>query len=303
MLLARHDFALRHATRVVLRDTVRVALASLPLLSCAPEASEHLDGQPSAVAVVDQAGRAIDARHPPERILSLVPSATEVLLALGEVDRLVGRTDFDTAAAIRALPSVGGGQEPNLEALVALDPDVVIRFAGTADPRTPLRLDALGIPHFAVRPERIEEVRSMIQDLGRLTHRESAADSLLAVIYRTIATVRESVAGRPRRHVAFLLDGTPAWAAGPDTFAGELIEIAGGRNVFDDLDRPWAPVSAEELVARRIDIVLTPEGSRPGGVPDGLAIRSVSALTQLPGPRLGQAAQEIARAIHPEVFE
>jgi iron complex transport system substrate-binding protein len=232
-------------------------------------------------------------------VLSLVPSATEALVALGASDRLVGRTDFDTAAVLTRLPSVGGGLDPTLEAIVSLDPDLVIHFAAETDVRTPARLDELGIRHLAVRPERIADVRSMLSDLGRITHRTSQADSILASIDAILARVRQAVQGRPPPAVAFLLDGTPPWAAGPGTFIDELIATAGGHNVFDDLSRPYAPVSPEELVARPVDVVLTPVGARPGGLPPGARVVEVPPSSQLPGPRLGQAALEIARVLHP----
>jgi len=261
------------------------------------------DGRPgdvtSTAGVTDAAGRLLPLDTSPLRIISLVPSATEVLLALDVGERLVGRTDYDTASALASLPSVGGGLGPSLEVIVSLRPDLVIRFAGEADRRTPSRLDELGIAHFAVRPDRLEDARAIIADLGRITRRTSAADSILAQIDGQLERVAASVADAPRVATAFLMDGTPPWAAGPGSFIDELITVAGGHNVFSDLDRRYAPVSAEELVARRLDVVLTPTGARPAGVPWVVRIVEVSALTQLPGPRLGDAAEEIARALHP----
>jgi iron complex transport system substrate-binding protein len=244
-------------------------------------------------------GRTLAFHAPPERVLSLVPSATEALVALGASGRLVGRTDFDTTVVLRQLPSVGGGLDPSLEAIVSLEPDLVIRFAAETDVRTPARLDELGISHLAVRPERMADVRTMLSDLGRISGRTAQADSILASIDATLERIREAVRGRPPRAVAFLLDGTPPWAAGPGTFIDELITTAGGRNVFADLTRPYAPVSPEELVARRMDVVLTPVGARPGGLPPGARVVEVPPSTQLPGPRLGEAALEIVRVLHP----
>lgn len=264
----------------------------------APPGADAPDGVPRG-AVVDAAGRVFPPGPAPRRILSLVPSATETLLALGLGDRLVGRTDFDTAAALSALPSVGGGLEPSLELVVALAPDLVVRFAGQTDPRTPARLDDLGIAHVAVRPELTDDALAVIRDLGVLTHRRAAADSLLEGIRAQLETVRQQVAGLPPVRAAFLLDGTPSWAAGPGSFIGELMTLAGGVNVFHDLERPYAPVSAEALLTRDLEVVLTPAPGRPAGVPDGVRVQRVSELTQLPGPRLGEAAAEIARALHP----
>ena len=270
--------------------------------ACSADPGVERSAEAASTTIVDRAGRTFSATTDPRSIISLVPSATQAIVALGEQDRLVGRTDFDTASAVSSLPSVGGGLEPSVEVLVSLNPDLVIRFFGQADQRTPAQLDQLGVPHFAVQPERIDDVLSMIDGLGRLLHQGARADSLTVEIEEALRFIRERVTGRTRPAVAFLLDGTPTWAAGSNTFVGELIQIAGGRNVFDDLERPWAPMSPEALVARDIDVVLTPAGSMPGGIPSDVLVLEVSNLTQLPGPRLAEAAEEIARALHPTAF-
>lgn len=285
-----------HAVRLLVSVVVAAACGNGDA-----EATPEEERPAAAISVTDAAGRTLRVDAPPRRVLSLVPSATETLLALGVGNRLVGRTDFDTTAALAGLPSVGGGLGPSLEAVVALEPELVIRFAAEADVRTPSRLDELGIPHFAVRPERIDDVRRMVEDLGRITGRDRQADSAIATIDDTLDRIRRAVEGRPRPAVAFLLDGTPPWAAGGGTFIHELITAAGGRNVFRDLSRPYAPVSPEELIARDMDLVLTPAGGRPGGLPAGMRLVEVPPAIQLPGPGLGEAALEIMTVLHPDV--
>lgn len=266
-----------------------------------PPPSEAADG--SAVEVVDAAGRTVRLAEPPRRIVSLVPSASETLMALGAGDRLVGRTDFDTARAMAHLPSVGGGLQPNLERLVELDPGLVIRFAGESDPGTADRLSELGIPHLAVRPDRIGDAFDLARKLGRITGREAAADSLVARLEAALEDVRRRVAGRPRVRTVYLLGGTPPWVAGPGTFIDQLIEMGGGENAFPELDALYRSVSPEELLDRRIEVALAAEDARVdedllGGAP----LRRVSGVVQRPGPRLGEAAREIARALHPDAF-
>lgn len=285
------------------RIVILLLAFTLPALGCRDRTGEGLrEAGTTTTSLTDAAGRDFSLDTSPARIISLVPSATEVLLALDVGDRLVGRTDFDTTSAVASLPSVGGGLGPSLEVIVSLRPDFVIRFAGEADQRTPSRLDEMGIAHFAVRPDRLEDARTIINDLGRITERVSAADSLVAEIDGRLDQVATRVAGAPLVATAFLMDGTPPWAAGPGSFIGELIALAGGQNVFGDLERRYAPVSTEELVARRLEVILTPTGARPGGVPAGVRVVEVSALTQSPGPRLGEAAEEIGRALHPDLF-
>jgi iron complex transport system substrate-binding protein len=255
------------------------------------------------VVLVDAAGRTHDVARPPARIVSLVPSATAVLLALGEGDRLVARTDFDTAAVVAALPSVGGGLQPNLEVLVSLQPDLVIRFEGPSDPGTAEQLERVGIPHFAVRPDGIADVLRIIEELGALTGRTRAADSLILEIDGAIQAVQARVAAFPPVRAAFVMGGTPPWAAGAGTFIHELIRVAGGVNVFADLPDLYAPVDPEELIARGADVYLVLEGTELDvRLSRGMRVQEVGMGVQLPGPNLGDAALEVARALHPEAF-
>ena len=255
------------------------------------------------VVLVDAGGRPHNFTMPPARILSLVPSANAVLLALGEGKRLVGRTDFDTAGAVAHLPSVGGGLGPDMETVLDLRPDLVIRFAGPSDADTPARLDRAGVAHFAVQPDGIEDVRGIVRQLGALTGRGSAADSLVARIDSVLADVRARVAVLPPVRTAFVLGGRPPWVAGPGSFIDEVLRAAGGVNVFADLDRLYAPVDPEELVAREVDVFLTSPGvAIDARLVEGVPLRVVHAQLEIPGPELGEAAVAVARALHPEAF-
>ncbi len=231
-----------------------------------------------------------------------MPSATGVLLSIGAGDRLVGRTDFDTVPPLDTLPSVGGGLHPSLERLVSLRPDLVVRFAGQSDRRTPQRLDEIGIPHLAVRPDGIADVRRIVRLLGRAVGRTEAADSVIDAVDATLTAVAARVRSRPLRNVAFVLGGSPPWVAGPDTFIDELLTLAGGRNVFGDLDELYGPVSPEAFVARDIELVLAVEGADVRLPVEDLPIARVSPDIQTPGPDLGAAARELARILHPDAF-
>lgn len=233
------------------------------------------------------------------RIISLVPSATLTLREIGAADRLVGRTDFDTGAWVAELPSVGGGLEPNLEAIVSLRPDLVVRFAGSQDRRTPARLDDLGIPHIAVRPDRVEDVLETVRVLGRATGLEASATELVGRIEAGLTEVEERVRPHPRKRVAYVLGGTPPWVAGPGTYIHELVTLAGGDNVFSDLGELYAGVSPEEIRSREIDVVLVSgtDVFDASLAPDA-RIEIVDASIEIPGPHLADAALQLAELIH-----
>lgn len=252
------------------------------------------------VVLVDHQGREVRLAAPPRRILSLVPSATEVVRELGGEDRLVGRTDYDTASALANLPSVGGGLEPGMERVVALEPDLVIRFHADSDPATPLRLDEAGLPHLAIRPDGIAEIEEIVAMVGVVLGREEAAAKVRDGIREGLAEVADAVPDGERPTVAYLVGGDPPWVAGPGTFLDELLEVAGGRNVFADLERLYAPVSSEELVARRPDVVLLGESERAPRLPGNLPVRRVPDWIERPGTRVAEAARELAQALRAE---
>lgn len=297
----------------------RPALAALCLLAAAglggcegAETPRSTDGEPDRadsagdrgspgdpIVFVDAAGRRHVLDGPARRIVSLVPSATETIHALGADERLVGVTDYDRWPWADTLPSVGGGLDPNLEALVALRPDAVVRFEGEQDPRTPVRLDELGIRHVAVRPVSLDDVYETNRIVGALTGRREAADSLTREIRRGLAHLSESVSSLPRKRVAFMLGGSPPWVSGPGTYVSEILAVVGADNVFADLDRPYAPVSPEELRSRDIDVVLVSrEGTYDATLTPDARIEVVGDALDAPGPDVVSGARSVAEAIH-----
>lgn len=284
-----------------IRRVVPFVLAAALTVGCDPPAPAN-DPGPSgdAVDMVDADGRAVHLGGPASRIVSLVPSATLTLQALGAQGQVVARTDFDTMAWARDLPSVGGGLDPSMEAIVAARPDLVIRFGGPQDPRTPTRLDEVGIPHLAIRPDRVADVLEGIRLLGAATGHQDAAASLVSTIQDTLDAIGARSADRPPVRIAYVLGGTSPWVAGPGTYIDELIHLAGGVNVFADLGRLYGSVSPEEFVAREIDVVMTPRGSRFERrlVPGARFVEAGPAM-ELPGPAVVEAAREMERALRP----
>ena len=263
--------------------------------------------EPSGASYPFQLVDAAGARHTfdtaPRRMVSLVPSATEALLAMALADHLVGRTDYDRMPELAGLPSVGGGLQPNLEILVSLDLDLVIRFAGDSDLATAERLTELGIPHFAVQPDGIEDVLTIIRDLGRITDASGVADATLREIRDALDDVARRVDELPEPRVVYLLGGDPPWVAGPGTYIDELMAVAGGKNVFADLGTLYAPVSMEALLDRDLDLILLSNGLTPPSPLAHVPSAVLPASVEIPGPGLGQAARDVARLIHPGAFD
>lgn len=280
--------------------SLRWTLVAVGLFSVACKGETSFEQSfPEGINVVDASGSERFFVAPVTRVISLVPSATQTLKALGVDSVLVGRTEFDGQEWLAHLPSVGGGLEPNLERIVALRPDLVIRFHGEQDSRTPARLDALGIGHVTIRPDRLQDVYTAALLLGRVTGADAAADSLVRAIESGLAELSQRVAQLPRLRTVYVVGGTPPWIAGPNTYIDEILGLVGGDNAFDDLQRLYSAVSPEELRAREIDVVLVSEVSEfDAKLTPRARIVEIGSVLEIPGPNVVDAAWRVAEFLH-----
>lgn len=255
----------------------------------------------------------------PQRIVSLIPSATETIVALGAADRLVARTSFDVDPALAQLPSVGQGLTPSLELLTTLEPDLVVAWPDNASRSVIARLERFGVRIYTPQVQTLGDLRQAIGELGALLGLERAADRLIASTDADLRAVRAAVADRGRPGVFYVVWYEPPMTAGPGTYIDELIAIAGGRNVFADAPGLWPQVSMEEVVRRQPDIVLIAQteenpidverlGSSVGwrelrAVREGRLIQVEANLYNRPGPRVAMAARRLAALLHPEAIE
>lgn len=304
---------------------------ALPVASSAADAPGPPVGRPAAergpavvsadtVRVSDDLGHTLVFPAPPRRIVSLVPTATEILFALGAGERLVGRTRYGVhPPEARRVPSVGEGVRPSEERVVDVRPDVVVLFAGRTNAATARRFRDLGLRVLGIVHNDFADLERNVERLGRLTGRRGQADSLLRVVRCGMAAVASLTDTLPRRTVYYDLWWRPARTVGRGSHIDSLISVAGGRNVFSDLRAPSSQVNLETILDRDPEVILRPEGSsRSGGaVPPGERpgwdhleavregrIRRVDAdLVHRLGPRVGEAAAEVAAAIHPEARE
>lgn len=273
---------------------------------------------PDTVRVVDDRGDTLRFAEPPSRVVSLIPTATEILFALGTGDRLVGRTRYGThPPAARDVPSVGEGVRPSIEEVRARRPDLVVLFAGQSNQKAARDLDRLRIRTLGLVHNSLEDFERNVRRLGRIMGRGEAADSLLAAVGCQLRSVARISARRPVRTVYYDLWWSPARTIGAGSHIDSLITLGGGRNVFGDIPRSSARISLEALVEKNPDLLLRPEGSgetggtlppaeRPGwtAVPAVRRgeVRSVDGdLVHRLGPQVGRAAAEVAAAIHPPI--
>lgn len=263
------------------------------------------------ITVVDDGGREVRLAKPATRVVSLLPHATDLIVALGAAEQLAARTRYDTATAIRHLPSVGGGLDPSIEYIVSLRPDLVLCWPDQGSQNLAARLGELGLPVYTGRSGRMAAVRPTLQRLGRLLGREAAADSLAGAIEREVQAVRASAAGRPSPGVLFVMSWDPLMAAGGETFIHDVLTAAGGRNVFADVRAAAPIISLEEVVRRQPDaIVFSREGGAPAdlrelpgwrdlrAVREGRVLAVDANLVSRAGPQMGTAARTLADWLH-----
>lgn len=276
-------------------------LALAALAACAGPADRPAEAV-ATQSFVDAAGDTLKLEGPPSRVVSLVPSVTRTIQRLGQGDRLAGRTVYDTASALAHLPSVGGGMGPDYEMLVGLRADLVVYFVGASDPDTPAQLKRLGLRGFGVRPDVIEDVTELYATFGAILQADTRAAELERELAATLDSVRAAVSGRDPVGVAYLLDGDPPWSAGPASYIGQLVELAGGTLLPEDIPPLYGQISPEGLVTADIDVVLI---SGTSGLDTRLSagrrVERIPAWVEIPGPELREAAWVIARAIHPDL--
>ena len=268
---------------------------------------------------VDDLDRKIYLAKPPTRLVSLAPSITEVLYAIGSSEQIVGVTEYcDYPPEARLKPKVGY-IHPNLESIVALRPDLILA------PREFLRAEILGkleqlkLATFILEAKTIEDVLSHIQTIGRMLGHSASADALVAEMRQRITEIKARTAALPRPRLLYVLNSEPLITVGPDSFIGQLIELAGGTNVAARAKTPYPRLNMEEVLKEDPELLIFPVGTAEGisdseqqvwkrwatltAVKQGRFHHISSDLLNRPGPRIVQGLETLARIIHPNAFE
>jgi len=272
----------------------------------------------AALTTRDMLGRPVTLAAPASRIVSLVPSVTEILFALGAEDRLVGVTDFcDYPPAARQKPSVGGMVSPNLEVLVSRKPDLVVATTEGTREETVAQLGRLRIPTYLVVAHRVTDVTALVSHLGELTGRRAAADALRARIEQRVDAVRRAVAPYRRPRVLYVLWPEPLIVPGRDALVTELIRLAGGESISAGDGDSYPRYSLEAAVAKAPEVILLANHGANTGPIDRERWQRLSELPAIRagrlhqvegnllhryGPRVVDGLEQLARVIHPEAF-
>ncbi|HEU4641653.1 MAG TPA: helical backbone metal receptor [Gemmatimonadaceae bacterium] len=268
---------------------------------------------PATSAGTDDFGAPVRAgtARVPARIVSLNPTTTELLFAIGAGDRVVGRTHWDVwPDAARRVADLGPGLRPNVEAILARRPDLVVLYASADDRDAARRLADAGVPVIALKVDRIADFRRAALLLGAATGELARARLVADTVERSLARVRAATAALPRPTVFWHVWDAPIITIGRGSYLDELLDVAGGRNVYGDLAQPSPQVALEDIVRRDPDVILAGaagaaqiRASVPwravGAVRRGRVLVVDTNLVGRPSVRMGEAAASIARLLHP----
>ena len=284
------------------------------------------------VAIVLLLAPSLEAQHVnaagarPERIVSLIPAVTEMIYAIGDGARIAAVSSYDHfPPEVATLPRVGGLLDPSVERILAIKPDLVIVYATQKELIE--RLDRARIPYFTYQHKALPDIMTTIRAVGARIGSSAKADALAAGMDRALADIRATTAGLPHPATLLVFERDPAalrniFASGGYGFLHDMLEIAGGRNVFAGVKQQAVQASTEMLIAGKPDVIVellygdslkNADVAKELGAWDALAsipaVRAhrITALTGdefvVPGPRVVDATRKLARALHPGAFQ
>lgn len=253
----------------------------------------------------------------PQRVISLAPSVTETLFALGFGNRLVGvTTSCDYPAEALKLPKIGGFMSPSLEAIVAKRPDLVIGVSSATDPVKARELERLGLKVTLISLASLSDILSSIKSIARLMGSPQDGEKLANTIGAQVRDVKKSIELAPLRSVLFVVGIRPLVAVGGKNFIDELITLARGENISGSATQPWLNLPEEYVVAKAPQVIIEAGmgTEREQSAKRWGDLKSIPAVKERriysypsdkilrPGPRFGEALAELAGLIHPECF-
>jgi iron complex transport system substrate-binding protein len=289
-------------------------MATILFIACAGD-SRPANPPTRQPALVDDFNDTIPVDLPASRIVSLNPTTTEILFAIGAGSKLVGRTKWDSwPDSAKLVPDVGDALRPNVEAVLAKKPDLVLLYASNDNRTAATQLAKAGVRVVALKVDSIAEFERATLLLGRLTGDEARSRNVVDSVRRTLDRVRAATASLPKTRVFYHTWEKPIITIGGESFLNELVEIAGGTNVYGDIKAVSPVVTMEDIVARNPEVILVGPpvdvrmlASAAWRVVPAVKNRKVFAydtnVVGRPSVTLGMAAVNLANLLHPGVIK
>gem|GEM_PF-179185 len=268
--------------------------------------------------VTDEAGRRLRLPEKIERIVSLAPNLTEIVYAVGAGDQLVGNTEYcDYPAAAKSVAKIGDTMHPSVERIIALKPQIVLVSTASQLEAFTKQLDQQNITVYVTNPQSLEDVFRSIQTLGELFGHHDSTATMVADLRKRAAAVEAATKVLKPVKVFYQVSDEPLYTIGRDAFLTDLIRRAGGVSVTADVPGAFPRYSDEAALAAKPDAIILPSGGAMATANSKAApaMKNSPAVLnnriykidenhlQRPGPRLVDGLEELARALHPEVFK
>ena len=286
-----------------------------------PQGTNQLEEVTFPLTMTDATGKDIVLEAPPERIISLIPSNTEILFGLGLNDKIVGVNDYDDYPPEVADKEKVGSMEFNIEQIIALQPDIVFAhesgiasLGGAKD-----QLEAAGVKVFVVTNARdFNETYTTIEQLGRATGKLPEAEKIIANMKAKVEEIEAKLQDvQPKKVFVETSDEPEIYTPGKDTFMQEMLEMIHAENIAADTDG-WFKIDAEQIITKNPDVIVVTYNYVPDiltKIPQRAGFDTITAvknkaivqvdenMTSRQGPRLADGLEELAKAIYPEAFE
>lgn len=264
---------------------------------------------------MDESGKQVRLPAHPQRIITLAPNLTEIVYAIGAGNRLVGNTTFcDYPPEAKQVAKVGDTLQPNIERIIALNPDVILISTASQLETFTKQLDERRIAVFITDPHDLEGVFRSIKTLGDILGEQEQAEKLVNGLRARVAAVEDAVKRATPMTVFYQVSPSPLWTAGRKSWITDLIRRAGGKSVTAEVEGEWMRYSEEAALASRPEAIIMATGGGDKMEVAAALQKSPAVINKRvygingdflsrPGPRLVDGLEQIARVLHPEVFQ
>ncbi|WKV09932.1 ABC transporter substrate-binding protein [Thermoanaerobacterium sp. CMT5567-10] len=303
-----------------------IAVLSLSLVSCSQKTQEKTATNDNTtktevkatfpLKITDFMGRQVTIKKEPKRIVSLSPSTTELIYAIGAGKDVVGVTNYDDyPPEVKSVAKVGGYEGPNIETILAQKPDIV--FASNLSGKDHMEtIEKSGIPVVVLEAQNINQIYDSIKILAEITGNVEKGNEIISSMKDKIKEINDKVKDLPKVNVFYVVDTNGNWTAGKGTFIDELITLAGGNNVASDANG-WAQYSMEKLIQKNPDVIITsPHAANANEIKNMAGYKDTKAakdgkifvisnddIVTKPSNRIVLGLEEIAKDLHPEAFK
>ncbi len=289
-------------------------ISAVFLTSCKSKSSSVANQTPNVREVIDDFGRRVSLPNKIERVVSLAPNLTEIAFAVGGGDKLVGVTSFcNYPLEAQKIQKIGDTLTPNIESIIALKPQIVLVSTASQIENFTKILDEQQIAYFVTNPNSLEDIYQSIYKIGQIFSSDDKADEVVKVLKIRVAKVKNRANDGKNTKVFLQISNESLYTIGKESFLTDLIVSAGGISVTEAVATAYPKISLETALAYQPEAIILSDSEdnrephtvfkNSPAVKNGRVFKINADLLSRPGPRIVDALEQIAKALHPESFE